>query len=189
MAIGEAGGGQPPRQGRGSAFGLWSIAVLAAVSAVVVWHRDGPEAVARIIEHDLVLVIDVAPKVAAGCLIAAFVTRLIPRSMVARWVGEGSGTAGLAIAYLAGLLVPGGPFTAYPLALGVLVAGADLGAVIAFITSWLLLGVTRVVVWELGFFAPEVIGFRLLVCLPLPLIAGALARTPFVTRLARRLGP
>lgn len=165
------------------------IAGLAAACAVIVWHRDGPEAVARIIEHDLELVLDVTPKVAAGCLIAAFVTRLIPRRMVARWVGEGSGFTGLFIAYLAGVLVPGGPFTAYPLALGFLVAGADLGAVIAFITSWLLLSVTRTVVWELGFFSPEVIGLRLLVCLPLPLIAGWLARTGFVTRLARRLGP
>lgn len=188
MDTGEAGEARP-RQRRGAAFGLWVIAGLAAACAVVVWRRDGAEAVGRIIEHDLELVLSVAPKVAAGCLIAAFVTRLVPRRVVARWVGEGSGFTGLLIAYVAGLLVPGGPFTAYPLALGFLVAGADLGAVIAFITSWLLLGVTRVVVWELGFFSPEVIGLRLLVCLPLPLIAGLLVRTPFVTRLARRLGP
>lgn len=165
------------------------IAGLAAACAVVVWRRDGSEAVARIIEHDLELVVDVAPKVAAGCLIAAFITRLVPRAVVARWVGEGSGIAGLMIAYAAGLLVPGGPFTAYPLALGFLVAGADLGAIIAFITSWLLLGLSRVIVWELGFFSADIVGLRMLVCLPLPLIAGALARTPFVTRLARRLGP
>jgi uncharacterized membrane protein YraQ (UPF0718 family) len=185
---GEAGESRPHRR-RASSFGLWMIAWMAAACAVIVWFRDGPEAVARIIEHDLELVLDVAPKVAAGCLIAAFVTRLIPRRMVARWVGEGSGVTGLLIAYVAGLLVPGGPFTAYPLALGFLVAGADLGAVIAFITSWLLLGVTRVVVWELGFFSADVIGLRLLVCLSVPLIAGLLARTGFVTRLARRLGP
>ena len=40
------------------------------------------------------------PKVLAGCLIGAFVTLLLPRELVARWVGHESGFAGLLIAAL-----------------------------------------------------------------------------------------
>ena len=69
------------------------------------------------------------PKVLAGCLIGAFVTLLLPREMVARWVGHESGFAGLLIAAFFGFLLPGGPITIYPVAGAFLVMGADAGAV------------------------------------------------------------
>ena len=96
--------------------------------------------------------------------------------MVARWVGHESGFTGLLIAVAFGFILPGGPITIYPVAGAFLVMGADAGAVVAFIVSWTLIGYTRALVWELPFFGSEFVIWRIVEALPLPIIAGILAR-------------
>jgi uncharacterized membrane protein YraQ (UPF0718 family) len=114
--------------------------------------------------------------VLAACLIAAFVAVLMPRETVLRWVGAESGFLGLVIAMLAGVICPGGPITIFPVAAAFVAVGADVGAAVAFITSWTLLGYGRALVWELPFFGAEFVIWRSLAAIPLPLIAGLLAR-------------
>jgi uncharacterized membrane protein YraQ (UPF0718 family) len=157
----------------------WSTAVMAVAmlgAAVVVYFRDGQARFLEILGHDVLLFTDVLPKVLAACLIAAFVTVLMPREAVVRWVGAESGFTGLVIATLAGIIVPGGPITVFPIAAAFFAVGADLGATIAFVTSWTLLGYGRALVWELPFFGIEFVLWRMLVALPLPIVAGMLAR-------------
>jgi hypothetical protein len=47
---------------------------------------------------------------------------------------------------------------------------------VAFITAWNLLGYNRALIWELPFFGPEFVGWRILIAVPLPIIAGLSAR-------------
>jgi uncharacterized membrane protein YraQ (UPF0718 family) len=167
----------PPRRRR-RAFD-WStaiIAVLAIAAAATVYARDGREHFFTILLGDVTLFGEMLPKVLAGCLIGAFVTLLLPREMVARWVGHESGFMGLLIAAFFGFLLPGGPITIYPVAGAFLIMGADAGAVVAFIVSWTLIGYTRALVWELPFFGADFVIWRILAALPLPIIAGLLAR-------------
>ncbi len=157
----------------------WStafIAVVVTTAALTVYLRDGQAKFLEILTHDFWLFLDILPKVVAACLVAAFVTVLMPREAVVRWVGAESGFMGIAIATLAGIVVPGGPITVYPIAAAFLAVGADIGATIAFVTSWTLLGYGRALVWELPFFGPEFVAWRCLVALPLPIAAGLLAR-------------
>jgi uncharacterized membrane protein YraQ (UPF0718 family) len=91
-------------------------------------------------------------------------------------MGAQSGFAGLLLATLAGLMTPGGPMASFPMVLVLAVAGADRGALIAYITSWALLGFQRTLVWELPVLGADFALLRLAVCLPLPLLAGVLAR-------------
>jgi uncharacterized membrane protein YraQ (UPF0718 family) len=166
----------------------WSsaaIAVAVAVSAAVVYWRDGQARFLEILFTDLVLFVDILPKVLAACLIASFVAVLMPRAVVLRWVGAESGLLGILIAVLAGVICPGGPITIFPIAAAFIAIGADTGAAIAFITSWTLLGYARVLVWELPFFGGEFVIWRVLICIPLPFVAGLLARM-LVTFLKRR---
>jgi len=168
----------PPRRRRRRAFD-WStasIAFLALASATTVYVRDGQAHFLAILGDDLWLLVDMMPKVLAGCLIAVFITFLMPREMVARWVGEESGFPGLVIAVVVGAILPGGPITIYPVAGAFLAMGADGGAVVAFLTSWMLIGSTRALVWELPFFGPHFVFWRVVLSLPLPLFAGLLAR-------------
>jgi uncharacterized membrane protein YraQ (UPF0718 family) len=167
----------PPRRRR-RAFD-WSTAAIAAISATAaasVYWRDGREHFLAILESDLSLFGDMLPKVLAGCLIGAFVTLLLPRELVARWVGHESGFTGLLIAALFGFILPGGPITIYPVAGAFLAMGADAGAVVTFIVSWTLIGYTRALVWELPFFGSDFVLWRIVEALPLPIVAGILAR-------------
>src|SRR5882672_9069676 len=168
----------------------WSTAIIALTSVVagtIVYLRDGSDKALAILTSDLALFAGMLPKMAAGCLIAAFVTRLLPRGGVARVVGAESGLTGILIATVMGAALPGGPLTIYPVAGAFLLLGADVGTAIAFITAWNLLGYNRALIWEMPFFGPEFVGWRIIVALPLPIVAGLLARA--VSRaLAARFG-
>lgn len=152
------------------------IATLGIAAGTAVYWRDGPDKALAILTSDLGLFVEILPKVLAGCLIGGFITLLLPRETVARRVGGESGVLGLVIAAAAGVVLPGGPYTIYPVAGAFLAAGADVGAAIAFVTSWTLLGYTRALVWELPFFGPDFVFWRIVVSLPLPILAGLLAR-------------
>jgi uncharacterized membrane protein YraQ (UPF0718 family) len=176
----------PPRRRR-RAFD-WSTATIATVAvaaAAAIYVRDGREQFLAIFGSDLMLFGEMLPKVLAGCLIGAFVTMILPRELVARWVGHESGFSGLVVAAFFGFLLPGGPITIYPVAGAFLTMGADIGAVVAFITSWTLCGYTRALVWELPFFGPDFVIWRILEAVPLPIIAGLLARIVVRAGLAR----
>jgi len=167
-----------PTRRRRRAFD-WStgaIAALAGAAALTVYWRDGAAEFYSILDSDLTLFAEMLPKVLAGCLIGAFITLLLPREMVARWVGHESGFMGLLIAAAFGFILPGGPITIYPVAGAFLLMGADAGAVVAFLVSWTMIGYTRALVWELPFFGSEFVIWRIVEALPLPIIAGVLAR-------------
>ena len=167
-----------PSRRRRRAFD-WStaaIAFLAVAAALTVYWRDGAAEFFAILDSDIVLLGGMLPKVVAGCLIGAFINLLLPRELVARWVGHESGLTGLLIAAIFGSILPGGPFTIYPVASAFLVMGADAGAVVAFIVSWTLVGYNRALVWELPFFGAEFVIWRIVEALPLPILAGILAR-------------
>jgi uncharacterized membrane protein YraQ (UPF0718 family) len=163
----------------------WSsacIAVAVGVAAAVVYWRDGQARFLEILISDFHLFVDILPKVLAACLIAAFVAVLMPRETVMRWVGAESGFLGIIIATLAGVICPGGPITIFPIAAAFVAIGADIGAAIAFITSWTLLGYARVLVWEWPFFGADFVIWRIVISIPLPIVAGLLAR--FIARFA-----
>jgi uncharacterized membrane protein YraQ (UPF0718 family) len=157
----------------------WTFNLVAALSigaAIVVWRNEGWAGVANVFHEDLILFATILPKVAAGCVIGAMVRLLVPREIIVRWVGEGSGLKGILIASAVGAIFPGGPFTIFPLAAGFLLSGADRGAAVAFITGWLVLGLNRAIIWELPFFGTDIVVFRHLISLPFPILAGLLAR-------------
>ena len=157
----------------------WSTALVTlcvVVAAIVVYVRDGWDRFTAVFLGDLHIFVDILPKMAAGCLIGVFSTLLIPREIVARLVGAESGLAGLLIATFAGVIMPGGPVTVYPVAGAFLTAGADVGAALAFVTSWTLLGYARALVWELPFFGANFVMWRMAIAPAFPIIVGLIGR-------------
>ncbi len=157
----------------------WSAAVIATLafgSAAYVLIRDGQARFLSILTDDVLLFGTMLPKVLAGARIGAFGTLLLPRETIVKWVGAESGIGGILVATIAGAILPGGPFTIYPVAGSFLIAGADVGAACAFVISWTLIGYTRAIVWELPFFGLDFVTWRILFSLPLPILSGVLAR-------------
>ena len=150
--------------------------MLVAISAVLVYRRDGMEGVVEILTHDLALFGGVVPRVLAGCLLGAFIAEILPHEKVSRSLGPKSGLKGLLIGTAFGAILPGGPFTVYPVASALLAVGADFGAAIAIVVSWTLIGYGRAIAWELPILGADFTLWRIIISLPLPILAGALGR-------------
>lgn len=116
-----------------------------------------------------------APRLPFALLAAECIGRLLPRDLVATWIGIDSGLMGVAVAALAGALLPGGPMLAFPLAIALFRAGAGPEALIALVTGWALIAVNRTLVFELPLLGWRFTLSRLAVSLPLPLAAGLTA--------------
>lgn len=178
----DAADGEPRRGRKRKPIG-WSmivIGLLVAVSVVLVWRRDGIEGVTEILTSDLLLFGGILPRVLAGCLLGAFIAEVLPHDKVARSLGPNSGLKGLLIGTAFGAILPGGPFTAYPVAAALLTVGADFGATIAMVVSWTLIGYGRAIVWELPILGTDFTLWRIVISLPLPVLAGALGRFVYV---------
>lgn len=152
------------------------FAILAAVSGLLCFWFGGAGAVADALGHAGGLLVFVLPQLAAGLLIGGLVQQFVDREKVSRLLGSRSGFQGLMLATVAGLVTPGGPFTSFPLVYALWIAGADIGALVAYVAAWALIGLNRLIIWELPFIGADFTALRFLVSLPLPLIAGLIAR-------------
>jgi uncharacterized membrane protein YraQ (UPF0718 family) len=169
------------------AFGksFWGFAALAVVSGIVCFVVAGPAAFAEVVENDLYLLARTVPRIVAAMGVAGFIWVMLPRDRLTRLVGQESGWRGLVIATGAGIVTPGGPAAAFSLLAVLGGAGADRGALVAYVSSWAMLGLQRVLVWDVPFMGAEFSLTRLLICLPLPFVAGLIARAlPLTLQLA-----
>ncbi len=163
----------------------WLFLALAVVSGGALWWLRGTGSLREATGEALLLLIAVIPIILMAVLLGAYVQKLIPASLARRWVGTDSGIRGLALATVAGALTPGGPFAAFPLAVGLYHAGASLAVCVTYITAWGVLGVQRILVWEIAFFGIEFVALRMLVSLPLPFVAGLITAMLFRPREGR----
>ena len=155
------------------------LLTIALCAGIAVWYFKGTSAVEEAVRSDINLVFQIVPLIIAGLLLAGLVEVLVPREFVARWLGTSSGFKGLLLATVAGAMTPGGPFSSFPIVLALHRAGADIGTMVAFITAWSVIGINRLLVWEIAFFDPEFLIIRFLSSMPLPIIAGLVARGLF----------
>lgn len=146
--------------------------VIALAAGVAVTWLKGPMRVLEIAGSYMGFLAVLTPKILCGFFIAASVPILIPKETLWRWVGRESGFRGLAVASVAGALVPGGPMMIFPLAASFRLAGAGTGTVISFITAWSLYGINRTLIWEMSFLHIDFVLLRVLICLPFPFLVG-----------------
>ena len=85
---------------------------------------------------------------------------------------------GILIGTIAGALTPGGPFVCFPLVAGMLRSGAGIGTMVAFLSAWALLGVSRLPM-EVGLLGWRFAAVRILCTFLFPPLAGWLASTFF----------
>lgn len=168
---------QPSRPVFDTGFYILAVSALAAGALVVLFKGwDRALAIAR---DEMLFMAILAPKIAAGMFIAATLPLLMPRDKVAIWIGRESGMRGLLLAAFAGAAIPGGPAMTFPLAASFGLVGADIGAIMAFVTSWALLSLNRTLIWEFSFLPVDLVWWRVLLCLPFPILIGLAARAVF----------
>jgi uncharacterized membrane protein YraQ (UPF0718 family) len=151
-----------------------AFAVLLAVLFAVAWRSGGGKHVKGIrfgFEH---LVVNL-PRVFCALLTAGFIGEILPRDVIASWLGHESGVLGIAVAAAVGAVMPGGPIIAFPIVVALAKAGAGFPALVTFLTSWSILGLQRVFAFELPMMGPKFVMNRLMVAFVLVPLSGGLA--------------
>lgn len=148
---------------------------LAALSTAGVWAQQGPESLVDALRTAGWLLAGITPVIVAALFIGGYIQALMPNEQVARWLGDNSGASGYLLAIAAGVATPAGPFGAFPLVLALRGAGARFDVCVVYLTAWATLGIHRIVIWELPFLGVDFVLLRVLVSLPLPLLAGLTA--------------
>jgi uncharacterized protein len=98
-----------------------------------------------------------------GFLIAGLFDVLISPAQITAWLGTESSMRGIFVGWMAGLVIPGGPYLLFPIAVSLWKTGVAPGALIALITAKTLVSPIRILTYE----AP-LLGWRLTIarCLP-----------------------
>lgn len=151
------------------------IGALIAISAVIAWRTGGPERVGQAVASGAGLLLGVLPNLVLGFALAGFLHVLLPTELISRWMGQDSGLQGLLIGTGAGMLTPGGPFTHFPILASFLAKGASVGPVCAYIAAWALIGLNRILVWELPILGPQIALVRFLASAGFPPLIGWLS--------------
>lgn len=160
------------------AFGpvFWAFAAVALAAGLTCYLVLGPEAFDQAVDGDIDLLLNVLPRIFAAVTVAGLIRVLLPRDKVVALLGARSGLRGLAIAALAGMVTPGGAFTAFAFMVVLRDSGIDKGTLVAYATGWSLLGIQRILVWDLPLMGADFTLLRFAVSVPLPILAGWLAR-------------
>src|SRR6266566_6419850 len=73
---------------------------------------------------------------------------------------------------LAGVLTPGGPMVSVPFMVALANSGAALPSLVAYMTSWSLFGVQRIIAWEAPLMGWHFVVVRVIPSLAFPIVAG-----------------
>jgi uncharacterized membrane protein YraQ (UPF0718 family) len=128
---------------------------------------DGLLAAWHTVRRNLILLI-------VSFILAGLVQVLIPRDLITQWLGAESGVRGVLIGCVVGGLVPGSPYTTFPIVASRYEAGASLGAVVGFVTAWALWSISRLPT-EMALIDPRPALIRYAITFIVPPITGVLA--------------
>jgi uncharacterized membrane protein YraQ (UPF0718 family) len=152
------------------------LAVLALAFGIVAYLRDPglPWIGAR---NGLQMLWFVLPRLIPALLLAGMLQVLVPQEFVSRHLGREAGFRSILIASAAGVLTPGGPMVTVPFLVALANSGAAMGPLVAYMTSWSLFGMQRIIAWEAPLMGWHFVVVRVLPSLAFPVLAGWLVKT------------
>ena len=147
------------------------LAVLALVTAALAYMKD-PGLPAIGARNGLSLLWFIIPRLVPALILAGMLQVLIPQETVARYFGRQSGLTAICVASIAGLITPGGPMVSVPLLVVLANSGMALGPLVAYMTSWSLFGLQRIIAWEAPLMGWHFVGVRVASSVIFPVLAG-----------------
>ena len=152
------------------------LAVLAVAFGIVAYLKDPglPLIGAR---NGLQMLWFVLPRLVPALILAGMLQVLVPQEVVARYLGRDAGFRSILIASLAGVLTPGGPMVTVPFLVALANSGAAMAPLVAYMTSWSLFGMQRIIAWEAPLMGWHFVAVRVIPSLAFPVLAGWLVKT------------
>jgi uncharacterized membrane protein YraQ (UPF0718 family) len=154
------------------------VAAVAVLMGVLAYRQGGFDLVLHGLRIGGRTLLNVSLLLVAAFLVAGLTQVLVPREVIERWLGVGSGWRGILLACLAGALIPGGPYVYYPIAGGLLQSGASLGVLVAFVTAKNLWSVSRLP-YEFALLGPNLTLLRFILTFIFPPLIGFAAEALF----------
>ena len=153
------------------------MGILAIVLLYVGYQRGEGEHITGL-KNAFDMTLQILPLLIFAFIVAGMVQVMIPKELLAKWVGTESGMRGIFVGAIAGGLAPGGPYVSLPIVAGLLKSGASVGTMVAFLTGWSLWAVGRLPM-EIGILGWKFTLIRVLSTLLFPPIAGYIAQLFF----------
>ncbi|EFI35877.1 conserved hypothetical protein [Desulfonatronospira thiodismutans ASO3-1] len=139
--------------------GTFLFILILCLAATIIAFKKDPQLVNDGFVQGMKMLAKILPILLVAFILAGMVEQILPKDLLADILGPESGFRGLALGTLAGAVMPGGPFILFPLMAVLLKAGAGVGPLVAFLTSWALLGFHRLLIYE----AP-IMGWKFALC-------------------------
>lgn len=153
-----------------------AVALFAVLAILMVMARvQGPEVFSEGYRTSFSQLLRFLPILVVAMLVAGYTEVLLPQDLVERWLSDASGWRGIGIAWLGGILTPGGSIIGLPIVAALYEAGVGVSVLMTYATSFATLSILRVPL-EVGFYGWRLTLIRVAVSLFLPLIAGGLTQ-------------
>ena len=114
----------------------------------------------------------ILPRMIPALILAGLLQVLIPPAVISRYFGRDVGLKGIVIATIAGVLTPGGPMVSVPFLVALANSGASMPPLVAYMTSWSLFGMQRIIAWEAPLMGWHFVIVRVIPSLAFPVLAG-----------------
>jgi len=152
------------------------LAGLAITFAIVAYVKD-PSLPLIGARNGFAMLAFILPRLIPALILAGLFQVLVPQEVVSRHFGREGGLKAILIATGAGMLTPGGPMVSVPFMVALANSGAALPALVAYMTSWSLFGVQRIIAWEAPLLGWRFVWVRVIPSLAFPVVAGWLVAT------------
>lgn len=119
----------------------------------------------------------ILPRLIPALILAGLMQVLVPAEIVQRYLGREAGLRAILFATIAGIFTPGGPMVTVPFMVALAHSGAALPALVAYMTSWSLFGMQRIIAWEAPLMGWKFVIVRVVPSLAFPILAGWLVAT------------
>lgn len=86
-----------------------------------------------------------------GFTLGGLIQVLVPRAVIAKWLGPASGIKGIIIGSYTAIIMVGGPYVLIPVVASLYVAGAGAGPIIALLIGHSLITLHTLIVWQVPF--------------------------------------
>jgi uncharacterized membrane protein YraQ (UPF0718 family) len=126
---------------------LWILLGLTIAALGAAFARD-PELPLQGLASGARLFQGVWLELALGFALAGLFDVLVPQASLVRWLGEDKTGRGILVAWLVGLVIPGGPYVFFPVVASLFAKGVSAGALITLITAKTLVSPIRMLTYE-----------------------------------------
>jgi uncharacterized membrane protein YraQ (UPF0718 family) len=158
---------------------FFSMLALSVILGAIAYHKS-PQLPVEAIKSGGELLLRLMPVLILAFFVAGLVEVLLPKELLTQWVGAESGFKGIFIGTCLGAVAPGGPFIQFPIVAAMYKTGVHIGPLIAYLSAWALIGVNRIIVFEIPLLGFKITFTRVISSLIFPIIIGYLAKFVYV---------